>query len=64
MNETTTAPSYNKCGYCGNFHSYSPETCRDMMIAQAPVLPWKIEFHEEPTINDFVFCPHCGKRIK
>jgi hypothetical protein len=26
---TTSAPSYGKCSYCGNFHSYSAEMCRD-----------------------------------
>jgi hypothetical protein len=30
MSITTSAPSSNKCGYCGNFHNYGPEMCRDM----------------------------------
>ena len=27
---TTSEPTYVKCGYCGNYHNYSYEMCRDM----------------------------------
>lgn len=32
MSKTTSGEmSYPKCWYCGNYHNYSPEMCRDMM---------------------------------
>jgi hypothetical protein len=28
--ENTVGNSLCKCGYCGNYHNYSPEMCKDM----------------------------------
>ena len=37
-----------KCGYCGGLHIYSPEMCRDMMVATRPVLP-------DPGLPDYAY---------
>ena len=37
----TTTIDYDKCSYCGNYHTYSPEMCRDMVLHPQPVIPIK-----------------------
>lgn len=34
MIQTTNVLPYNKCCYCGGYHNYSPEMCKDMIINQ------------------------------
>ncbi len=29
MSETTARIEWNKCSYCGHYHTYSSEMCRD-----------------------------------
>lgn len=61
MSETNYEQTYNKyCNYCGCFHNYSPERCRDMTKQQVG----KIDINPLNKIDEFIFCPHCGKRIK
>ena len=45
MNETTSSTAGDltgyKCGYCGMWHNYSAEMCRDMLKRPVPFVPFK-----------------------
>jgi hypothetical protein len=56
--QTTTGNSqgvYNKCLYCGNYHSYSAEMCRDMTTTKQMAFI-------EPKVN-MTLCPSAWQHL-
>ena len=37
MSETTDVPTWGRCDYCGYYHSYNSEMCRDMTRSKLAV---------------------------
>lgn len=39
FDNTTAGITYDKCLYCGNYHSYGPDMCRGLHERQANTMP-------------------------